>query len=388
VASTHVVEMKLLSTGSKLTNWERYDIVLDMLQPGSPFTFSLFRSDEDWDRVRAEVKAFESVVLSIDKTTLINGVIEHVQPFRGRGKGSGIIIAGTDVTGRLQRIDADPHVSLRATTLQAAIENLLVPLGITSIAVGDPRATAEVQSGIRRGARSIPHLTRQQRIDLVHPRVGEKVFSVIQRMARKVGFWVWVAPDEAGNLCLVIDNPVSGGEPVFEFKYDEQSPHLATGDSSLLESDETINVADMPTEVTAYGRTMRGDAQAARIRAVVQASFNARWVKSDRPRQPRHYRPSHARTQAAITQDATRLIREQAIGHDYVTGTVEGHGYTRQNQDRLHAVNTIVHWKDVNADVDADMVLTRVQFTGGRTEGHETRVRAHPKGVLNLTPEN
>jgi prophage tail gpP-like protein len=392
MAISHKVELKLASTGTILDNWAKYSIVQDMLQPGSPFTFSLFRSDvanATWERVNDEVKAFDSVILSIDDTTQINGIIERVNPRRDRGGGCSIIISGTDISGRLQKFDASPNVSLRTATLYDAIANVLEPFGIsgTQFHVGDARTVRAIQTGEANGPRAITYVTRNQRVDAVHPRVGEKAWSVIQRLAAKAGFWAWVAPDPAGNLVLVIDNPIETGDPVFFFEYAEDSPHRATEATDLLESERVIDVSQTPTDVFAVGRTARGDSSPSRSQVRQIGRFAEQWVSDNRPIQPLYIQPRCARTPATITKYAERMVRECMISHDYLMGLVQGHGQTVDGEPRIYAVNTMASWRDTIAKFEDDVVITRCEFDGGtRTKGRTTRLRAHPRGALNLTP--
>ncbi len=175
MAQTHAVELKL-ADGTVLDVWDRYTIVQDILSPGSPFTFSLWRStvaQSTWDVIQAKIKCFVSVELRIDGAMQMNGVIEHVQPFRDRSRGCGIVISGTDLTGRLQRFDASPRVSSRNVTLADVITSLLEPFGITNVLIGDAGGARDVQFGRARSATSIRRVHRRQHIDLAHPRMGE-----------------------------------------------------------------------------------------------------------------------------------------------------------------------------------------------------------------------
>ncbi len=385
MAQTHTVELKL-EDGTVLDVWDRYTVVQDMLQPGSPFTFSLWRStvaQASWDVIQRKVKCFVKVELRIDGAMQMNGVIEHVQPHRTRSSGCAIIISGSDLTGRLQRFDASPRVSSRDTTLAEIIAQLVDPFDV-SVVIGEAGGARDVQLGRARSPRSIRHNTRRrQHIDLVHPRIGEKVWGVIQRLCAKVGYYAWVAPAGDNNLVLVIDNPVSDGETEFVFKYAESSPNVATDDTNLLESDLVISVADMPTNVFAYGHTLRGDGTPARSCGHAEGSFDTRWVADTKLYQPIHFQPENIHTPADAVRSANKQIHNGAINHKVVTGVVQGHS---QN-NKIYAVNSICHWTDAVADIEQDMVLTRVVFEGSRQMGSLTQLRAHPKGALNLEPE-
>ncbi len=386
MAQTHAVELKL-ADGTVLDVWDRYTVVQDMLAPGSPFTFSLWRStvaQSTWDVIQAKIKCFVKVELRIDGAIQMNGIIEHVQPMRNRSQGCGIVISGTDMTGRLQRFDASPRVSSRDTTLAEIIAALVDPFGINTI-IGEAGSARDVQFGRARSAshiRSNSH-RRRQHIDLAHPRMGEKVWQCIQRLCAKVGYYAWVAPAGDNDLVIIIDNPVSEGEADFVFKYAESAPNVATDDTNLLESELTINIADMPTNVYAYGHALRGDGQPARSCGHAEGSFDPRWVAETKLYQPIHFQPENIHSPADAVRSANKVIKHNAIHHKVAQGVVQGHS---QN-DKIYCVNTLVHWTDAIADLEEDMVLTRVVFEGSRQKGSVTQLRAHPKGALNLEPE-
>ncbi len=387
MATQHVVELKLVRTGTVLDVWDRYTVVQDILQPGSPFTFSLWRSqvaNASWEVINDEVKCFEQIQLRIDGALQMSGTIERVQPMRERKRGAGIVISGTDLTGRLQRFDASPRVSSRNTTLAELISALVDPFNV-SVVIGDAGSMRDVQLGRQRAHVATSSRPRRNRITLEHPRMGEKVWGVIQRLCAKVGYYAWVAPAGPDNLILVIDNPVGdqdGGDIEYTFEYAEDREYV-TG-RTLLESDLTISVSDMPTNVYAYGRTLRGDGTPARQCGHAEGVFDRRWVmEAPQPHQPVHFQPETTHTPAATLAAAVKIIHTAAINHKVATGTVQGH-----SQDgKIFAINTLCRWKDEVADLDEDMVLTRVEFVGSRADGSTTQLRVHPRGALNLQPE-
>lgn len=91
----------VLSDGTEVDTWDRYTIALDMLQPGSPWTATMWRSDTrqtTWRVLRSKVKLLDRVMLTINGAPQLNGRIETFATRISR-KSATMEIGGRDLAG-------------------------------------------------------------------------------------------------------------------------------------------------------------------------------------------------------------------------------------------------------------------------------------------------
>jgi prophage tail gpP-like protein len=438
----HAVELSFRSNGTALDTWDEYRVTLDMFMPGSPWTFTLWRSsarEAAWRRLLNSARLGDQVIFKIDGATQLNGRIERRRTVVSR-EGAQLVITGRDLAGPAIDWDADPRTTLRNVTLSDVLTALFRPLGLDVVIGASADAAREVQSRSRpgsHGAYSNPH-RRSKRVDLSHARPGERVWQVADSIVRRLGLMMWVAPSADGQLAVIVDVPQYEGEAAYQFKRRIGSDGQVTAASNILESEFDAQIRDIPTVVHAFGRAPRGDVATARHHAGVSAGDRffrnanpndphflaldsaalpnpgdanaavspsgsatistrlpyqnddlARYplVLDPLPPQPRFLHTRRAMNPATGRQEATRFMAEAMRRFRTYTCTVQGHGQTVNGQARLYAINTMAHVYDRISEIDEDMLITGVEFAGSRTHGQTTRLTLGTKGAVALSPE-
>lgn len=399
----HEVSLVVGDPPMRIDTWDRYDLTIDMLQPGSPWTASLWRSDTrdaNWTRLRA-VRLYDPVTWLIDGATVVSGRVE-TRRVEGKRTGALLVLSGRDASGPALDWDADPTVRLRGLTLAAALEALFAPLGIPVVIGASADGTRLVQVGTRRGPRGVTRSRRTRPIDIAHPRPGERVWQLADAIVRRAGYLLWIAPSEGGGLAVVVDTPGYGSG--VRYRLERRAQPDAPGGGfvgNILSGAEDLNGRDAPSVVNVYTHATRGDAVSARQRATVanaglaDAAITRGLVRTPLPVHPRHVRADRARTVAAAQREGERVLANAMARFRAYSCTVQGHGQPTTSAPNLFAVNTMAHVHDdlclnpSGAPLDEDMLVTRVAFSGGgRTEGQTTTLALGPRSAIVVTPED
>lgn len=438
MALSHDVTLALGSTGTRLSAWEKYDLVLDMFEPGSPWTFTLWHSatpESAWRKMLSEVRLGDTVTASIDGAPVLTGRIEERRVAVGES-GATLTISGRDLAGPALTWDADPRLVLRNRTVENALAELFNRVGIEVVVGAGANAAREVATRVRPGSHGAYSGTgrsaRRNRVDLSRARPNETVWQVAESICRKLGYMMWVAPSEtaATKLALVVDVPDYDHEAVFTL---ERRLHGAevTRESAILESELALQIRDVPTVVYAFGRAPRGDLHPSRHAVATQATefFHApdpaflnfdssappsaavitappagsalttrlpyandelaRWpaVMSPLPPQPKFLHTRRALNPATGRKAAERCMADAMRKFRTYTCTVQGHGQPVGGAMRLYAINTMAHVHDRVTELDEEMLITRVQYSGGREAATTTRLTLGTKGAVALEPE-
>ncbi len=451
MAQSHSVELYLGTDRTRLTNWDGYEIHIDMFKPGSPWTFGLWNSstvDSAWRRLSARAQLGAPVVVEIDGAPQLNGRIEERVVKQSRAGGAVLTLSGRDLAGPAIDWDADPRTQLYGRTVDEAITALFKPLGI-SVVVTDAASGRLVQSRGRPGARGTSSTRRRQRVDKSRPRPGERVWQVAESIVRRLGLMMWVAPvppaiasNGTWTIAVVIDVPDYEQEPLFRFE-SRVRDGVVTPESNVLESEFRASIREVPTVVHAFGRAARGD-QAPRRHATgvtntrlydflgagslsfytpatpnpfltsdggvppAAASASApasgasvttrrgyandelgRWplVVDPMPPQPRFLHTQRALNPATGQQEAARVMAAAMRHWRTYECTVQGHGQDVAGTSRLYAINTMARVRDRLAELDENMLITSVQFSGSRDAGQTTRVLLGTQGAISLVPD-
>lgn len=382
--------------GYALDLWDGYEITLDMLAPGSPWTFELWRADDNgatrnaWPELLRRAKFGERVTLSIDGVVMLDGKIRSIDGVGDRS-GAKLVLGGTDFAGQAMQAHADPTLSLRNTTLQTALERLFQPLSI-AIELGegvDPQAAVPALRAPRRPARQ-PSRRRGQ-IDRFRPRVGETVWQCADALCRKAGYLLWTAPGSTPDrLVLRVDSPRATGAARFAFLHEETNG-VASARSNILSRAWRRSINGVPSSVTVFADAPRGDSSAARhSREVWNDQFGGADFAFILPNQPRFVLSARARTPAAAQREATRAIGDANRTLRAYEATVQGHGQTINGQRVLYVPNELATVRDDAFGVELDGLITRVVLRGGRTgkaKGQTTTCTIVPRGAIKTEPE-
>ena len=402
MAQEHDAALYLGPGGLRLDVWDRYTVSLSMLDAALPFAFSLWKSQDRqsaWVALKEWVKVGKPVVLQIDGATLLNGYVGQAKCATTR-QGSTIVVSGRDLAGPAMTWDADPRLRLKGLSLDAALERLFAPLGIPVWSDADATAARQVQMGTSRAPRlpststassSRRRTRRRAAIDYAHPRPGEKIWQVATALCQRLGYMLWVAPHPEHGLAVVVDTPDYASPVQYQLRrvYDRQGN--VTADSNILESELTVSIEQVPTEVHVYTGSARGEAVSARSMQTVfntaleDADISGGWTVPAALHQPRHVRAERARTPGGAQRTGERILADAMRGFRTYECTVQGHG----QDGRLYAINTMAHVRDDEWDVDEDMLILRATFERSRegSKGTTTRLTLGPKGAIVLTPE-
>ncbi len=452
--TAHDVELTLGSTGAVLDVWDEYVITSDMLSAGAAYTFAMWRSETRraaWDVLRREVKCMDSVVLKIDGAAQLNGRIETIETSAEGHGDARMILSGRDLAGPALDWDADPTMNISGLTLESALQRVFASVGLPvrittadaarevttkrrtggaltateAAASSAPRASLspEMLRALREAA-ALPSLTsapivgrditpltprrtaaraRARKIkDIIipaaHPRPGERVWGFAESIVSRIGALLWVAPDAANGLTIVVDAPANDDPATYAFARRIVNGVTEQG-SNILALKESISTRETPTSVTVFAGSSRGDNLSERQRSEVEngsltaSAINRGFVVDEPPPQPRYMRSTRAKTVAAAAQEASRVIADANRSFRTVTLTVRGHGQRVNGVPTLYSANTVARVFDsvtTDADgnpLDEDMLITRVTFRRTRAAGTTTELTLVPRGAVTVTPD-
>lgn len=397
----HVAELVLCQSGDAIDVWDEYVITLDMLSAGNAWTFAFWRSDvarTSWSVIKQKVKLGDDIALSIDGACQLTGRVESIRTEASRQQGATVILSGRDLAGTAMDFDADPTLNLRDVQLGTALPQIFAELGVP-VRVTDSAANVRVTSGRVRGVRGTnTAAARTVVVDRGHANPGEKVWGFAQSIISRLGYLCWIAPDADRGIALVVDVPVSEGEPTYLFLRREVASYAGAYDGNILSGGETITSRGVPTVVNVYTGSDRGAQVSARSAVSTTNTFLAdrtltRGLALEPfPAQPIHKRSVRARTRQRAQQEASRDILDAMRAFRVCEYTVRGHGQTLDGQRLLYALNTIARVRDdvcVDADgapLDEDMLITGIEFRRSRQGGTTTRLRMVPLGALVISP--
>ncbi len=395
----HLVELIVGESALRVDVWDKYDLNLSMVGAGNPWTFSFWHSDtahSDWALLTGPQgpKCGDPVRLAIDGDTVLAGYVEVLEAgdddtgAGGRG-GVSVVISGRDSAGPAIGFDADPTLTMRGVPLQDALTQLFTGVGL----VVD--VSQHIDPATRTGTLRVPHsaharkASRHQQLDLAKPHVGEKVWQVAERVVRRLGYRLWVAPGgTSGHTALVVDVPNTTGDVLWTFTRALAPDGTVTPDSNILRGRRHTSIREVPTAVTVYSDAMRGDNASARMaRTVMNTRLNDLAITRGEVRpftfsQPRYVRSELARTNDAAQREGERQIAEAMETFRTVRLTVQGHG----QRGAIYAPNTRASVRDDVTGVRETMLLVDITLSGGRSSGQHSRLTLCPEGALTTTP--
>lgn len=397
MAITHDVSLLISVIGAQTIAcdvWDEYSITLSMLQPGSPFTFTLWRSQTrqtTWevltDRITG-VHVGDLVTLAIDGDVVLTGWIETRVQAADPQRGAYLTISGRDMAGPAMEAHCDPHLALRGMALDAALTAVFSTIGLTVTisATVNPSATVSplrVHSLTRTG-----RVSRSARLDLTHPRVGETVWEVANRICRRMGYLIWVAPASGSDVTtgLVVDTPNYSGPRLWTLR---RADGAAT--TNVLEAQERVSLHGVPTSVTDYGDAIRGDSASARLSHTLPNTVlsdvvltNDRISPTLLAQLPRYIKSNHARSVRDAQGEAARMLAEANAHLRVWEGTVQGHSTAQGGP--IFRPNAMVTIDDEVTGVDEDMLVTDVHFERDHQGGTRTKLTAIPINSMVLIP--
>ncbi len=391
---SHDVALHLGTSGLRLDVWDRYELTISMLRPGSPWCFSLFKSysrQSTWGALKANLKLGERVMLSVDGALQMNGYIGRIVEVSDPDQGDGIAISGRDLSGPALRFHADPKVRLKGLPLEEALARLFQPIGVAVRIGANANAARQVQSGTRRNAHVSHAATRTRRtqtIDHGHPQPGETIWQVAEAICRRLGYLIWCAPDAEQGLSVVVDTPAYSSDPLYQFE------RVSGRSCTYGRAEHTVQIDEVPTVVTAYADSARGDTVSARGSfelmngALLDPSFLGGWSAAELLAQPMHVQAERARGVGAAQRTAERIVADANAHLRTLTLTVQGHGQPNDDGPNLYAVNTMATVRDDHFGFDERMLVQELVLRGGADEGASTTITLGTQGAIALSPED
>lgn len=387
MARSHVVTLSIGADAVEVTAWDEISITLDMLRPGSPWTVTLWRTGrgEAWARVQSVAKLYAPVEVRVDGAVQLRGVIEKIRDGASRA-GAPLTLSGRDILAAAMVADVDPRLQLRDTTLAEAFERVLMPLGIEVVVGAEANEVRSIQAGARPGARipsSSSRARRQHRVDRFRPQVGQRAWDFLTQLARRHGYMIYTGPIE-GGMGLVIDRPAYDAAPQGSLIRRRRADGTYAG--NILDGTLSLDVTDVPTAVTVFGRTRLDAPQDARHSVtVVNADLASRRTADLWLPRPRYIRDTRARSPQIAEQRARHAIARAM--QDFAVYEATAQGFSWGTQDRLWTVNSMVSVDDEITGARDVWLCTSVTFNRSRAGGHTTRLRLVPPGTIDLEPD-
>ena len=388
MARSHTVTLKLGREGLAVTAWDEITLTLDLLNPGNPWTVTLWRSRNGaaWVRVREAAELLAPVTVEIDGAVQLCGVLERIKDGAGRA-GAPLTLSGRDLLAGALVADVDPRLQMRDATLEEVIERALAPLQIPVTVGVSADEVRHIQAGARPGTRagSGGRTRRRQHIDRFKPRPGQRVWQFLAELARRHGYLLYAGP-WGGGVGLVIDRPAYDAAPVGTLTRQRQRDGTWRG--NLLDGTLDLNATDVPTEVTVYGHTRLSAPQDARHRATLANDWmrTAERVAATFAPRPRYVRDPRARTPKIAAQRARHVIHRAMADFAVYEATVQGFAFG--SPARLWTINSMVTLADELTGARGNWLVTRVGFSRSRQGGHTTHLRLVPPGSIDLEPDS
>lgn len=387
-----IVELFVGPEALRIDVFDEYKIDLSMTEVGTAWSLAFWYSDispeAPWrvliDPVRG-VKCGHTVTLAFNGEAVLSGIVETRDVGDNPGRATPtFVISGRDALAPALTGDADPTLTLPGLTLEDALDLLYTAVGIRADV--SESLPADVRTGVLRRLHRGAHakkVSRRAQVLAKHPRIGEKIQQVAERIVRSLGYRIWTTPaPDSGRTAVVVDRPRTSGEPLFSLVR-VFGAGGRTAESNIENAREATNIREVPTTVTVYANAPRGDAQSAKIARTVTNGFlltpeaSAR-VADDAPERPRYVESRTARSEEAAHNEASRICAQANEGFRRYMANVLGH---RQG-GRMWMPNNLVAVRDELVGIDETMLLVAVQFTGARKDGPKTSLTLLPQGAL------
>ena len=399
MATSHTVTLTLANGPTPIDTWDRATVSLSMLRAGQPWTVSCWRTTTDrttWELLARRVRLMDRATLSIDGHPQLVGRIETWERSANGHSECLAILSGRDLAGVAQSWDVNPTVRIRNSTLEESLSAVFGALEL-DVRVTPAAAAREVQSARRPGARGTGTRPRRSVVDLAHPRVGEKAWQTAENIVRRLGFMLWIAPRTDGSVGIVVDAPDYTQAPSYDLTRTLSA--RGVGGGNILSGSEVFSTQDVPTGVSVYTGSVRGEGASSRARASIindktlDPAITRGFVFDEASPQPVHMQSGRARTLEAATREANRVIADAMQNFRRYKCTVQGFGQRVQGEMHLYAVNTIANVRDdlmidtQGRPLNERMLITDVEFNHSRKEGQTTSLTLVPLNSIVVTPE-
>lgn len=381
--------------GEPVSVFDNLDISLSMLEPGSPFTVSLWWSKTrigTWATLQRVALEGARVNLEIDLATQVTGVIEYREDDGGR-EGGMMVLSGRDTAGVLMDSDADPRISLKGLTLGDLYNKYLEAFGL-EVRLMDGAGAVELRARPRAlhlatSTRSSHRVHRKNLIDYWRAKPGQTVWGVLDEAARRAGYLVWTVPwpdDQPPGIGLVVDAPKDSGTSAYGFTR-ILNPDGTYG-GNILRGKHIINGRKVPTVVTAFANNQLAAQQDARLRAeVINEGRQDRWSLPNPLPRPRFIHANEVHDLASARRAADRRIAEANGLRRVYECTVRGYANSTEPNSPLYTIDELAYVRDDFHGLDETMLIISAHFHRSRKAGDTSTIRMVPRGALQVIPE-
>lgn len=396
MATDHRVVLRIAATGEELSVWNEFRLTIDVMQPGSAWTFALWRSlttGSTWREIRSKVKLGTKIQILIDGALQLEGQCEQARVVRGRKSGAVYTISGRDLSASAIDSDADPHTNIKGMGTSDAIASVLTAFDLRLVVGAEAEAAREVSARIRPGARGTSKHPRHRRkpVDLYRIKPGEKAMAVCQQLALKAGLFLWTGPVEDGTG-VILDVPGTSGEALFRF--DRREVGDDRFESNFYDSDYEFTIRGIPTALCYWANGSRiSDKGRTRCTA-----YNATITEDSPVVEPlsidfwhqKFITNKDAKNLKELKNFVEHTVASENVRHRVYTITCQGFSQDYNGKVRLFAVNSLCRFRDDDEEpkIDEFMVLMRVSFSQNRDGGQDTSLTLIPRTLCEFFPDD
>jgi prophage tail gpP-like protein len=415
-------DVRIRIDGYDFEEWENYQIESNIFQPSDAFSFT---APNEGGALNDKVHKFDAVDVIVEGTPQMTGWVDAVNKNGDANSGATLEIVGRDKFGQLLDVDAEPQtitgldIGQIATKLSAAfvqfwrfenevnrqklllarrnlaranqedlaaekvLREKLIPLSKANFADAPLQVRLDVSQKVASNYRAnlkdpaTTNAIKKAQANLaaikrvIYPRVkvepGQKIHEVIQALAEKQGFALWMAADGTG----VIAKPNYQQRPLYSvFLYPLDSPDR--GKNNVL----SWSIKDDGTEQYASYRLVGSGANTIKSFGV-DSQYDEKAVDAEVPIDRKLIVSGRGqnKTEAKLELSRDRDWRNfNALQLNY---TFQGH---RQN-GKLWQIDTIAQVVDKVNGYSGQFYVTRRRFTTDINGGQITEVTMHPKGL-------
>lgn len=392
-------DVHIVVDGEELRDWTSYQIESDILQPADAFSFTVANTA---GKHSGKFQLFDPVQVIIDGVPQLSGYVDEITRGVSSDAGPTLSIVGRDTFGQLVDCCAEPkqyrHVSLLALAEAIAsswiaswsVENErnrieLLRLKREVAFLKSYRTTIEaapidfervfvepmliLQEGIR--SARIAELERGL-FQNVKVEPGERVFEILDRASRKLGFLLWCAADGTG----IIARPNFTQSPIYELHHHAMD-HPQARQNNIIESEVTERGAE---RYAAYrflgtaGNSKKDYGTAARFRSDLEDDE----MPVVMPYRRLLIESVEGKTRKEIDTQAKRDLQQRRFDGLELNYTVRGH----RNRGLLWQADTMAIVEDSLNAVTGSYYVSGRRFVGDVNGGQRTELRLHRPGTL------
>lgn len=397
-ASSPPNDVRVVVDGTEFSNWQRYAIESDLLQPSDAFSFTAPNlKGSDGKYLATVIKKGARVTITLDGVPQMVGYVDEQKVTRNKDDGEVVEFTGRDDFQFLVDCSATPE-SLKAMDLKKIAERL----GGTWIKTWQVEANsnrAKLMGAKRRAAFLKSHATEVDKLGgaskaltevlegkvaaaaanlakikaAVFPRVkvepGETPFDVIQRLAHRAGMLVWCAANGDG----IIARP-SYGDAAFYKLLAYARDDARRQANNVITIERTSSWRDQYSTITVLGSSGNTKAISAASARHKQSATEASIKAGLRPLIIQN---GDVRNLKDAKDQAQREVDRRAFEADLINVKVRGH----YNQGWPWQIDFLCDVQWPSAGVEAVYYVTKRRFYGSK-DGRFTDVQLQPKGKL------